>query len=270
MTIAHFPDCRIAYDDSGGSGRAVLLVMGTGSPGRVWQLHQVPALLTAGFRVITLDNRGIPPSDECAEGFTIDDMVSDVVKLIEYLDLQQVVLIGTSLGARIVVETALVRPELVSRVVAMAAHARLEPLQETMIRGEIALAEQGQVPPVEYRAAITALQYLSPSTMRNYSDAQDWLEIFSISDGQITLGHKHQLQISADLNDRREAYRRLTVPVLAIGFADDAAVPPHLAREVADTAVNGEYVEIEDAGHYGYLERPDVVNDAVLRYLLDT
>ena len=34
-----------------GSGDLVVLVMGTGSPGRVWRMHQVPALVRAGYRV---------------------------------------------------------------------------------------------------------------------------------------------------------------------------------------------------------------------------
>jgi pimeloyl-ACP methyl ester carboxylesterase len=49
--------------DRAGSGPPVLLVMGTGAPGRVWSLYQVPALTDAGFEVITFDNRGLRPAD---------------------------------------------------------------------------------------------------------------------------------------------------------------------------------------------------------------
>ena len=41
-----------------GSGPLVVLVMGRGSPGRVWHPHQVPALAAAGYRVLTYDARG--------------------------------------------------------------------------------------------------------------------------------------------------------------------------------------------------------------------
>jgi pimeloyl-ACP methyl ester carboxylesterase len=264
MTIAHINGIRISYEDSGGAGEPVLLVMGTGSPGRVWGLYQVPAFRAAGFRVITLDNRGIPPSDECPQGFTIDDMVGDVTGLIQHLGCGKVALVGTSLGARIVVEAALARPDLISRVIALAAHARLEPVQQAMTRGEIALAEQAILQPADYRAAVMALHYLSPATLRDERSAQDWLDMLAFGDGRISAGHKAQLKLSEALGDRRPAYRDIAVPLLVIGFSDDAAIPPRLSREVADVVPGARYVEVADAGHYGYLEKPEAVNRLIL------
>src|SRR4051794_36069764 len=76
---------RLSYHDQG-DGPPVLLLTGTGAPSSVWDLHQVPALRAAGFRVITMDNRGIAPSDEGAAGFTVDDLVADVAALLDFLD----------------------------------------------------------------------------------------------------------------------------------------------------------------------------------------
>lgn len=267
MITAHINGIRLAYNDTGGSGDIVLLVMGTGSPARVWEVHQVPALKAAGFRVVFLNNRGTPPTDECAGGFTIDDMVNDVVGLIEHLGGTNVSLLGTSLGARIVIETALARPDLISRAIALAGHARLDPVQQAMTRGEIELADQANPPPADYRAAVMALQYLSPATLRDEGRAQDWLDMFAFDDGRISAGHKAQLQISQVLGDRRPAYRDISVPVLVVGFADDAAIPPRLSREVADIIPGADYVEIADAGHFGYLEKPAEVNRLIINYL---
>lgn len=267
MITAHINGIRIAYQDTGGLGDTVLLVMGTGSPARVWEVHQVPALKAAGFRVVSLNNRGIPPTDECPDGFTIDDMVNDVVGLIEHLGCGSISLVGTSLGARIVVEAALARPDLISRVIALAGHARLDPVQQAMTRGEIALAEQACPPPADYRAAVMALQYLSPATLRDEGRAQDWLDMFAFDDGRISAGHKAQLQISQVLGDRRSAYRSISVPMLIVGFADDAAIPPRLSRELADVVPSAQYVEIAGAGHFGYLEKPEEVNRLIINYL---
>lgn len=270
MTVSQLNGIRLSWTDHGGDGPPVVLVMGTGSPGRVWQTHQVPALRDAGHRVVTLDNRGIPPSDECEQGFTIDDMAADVTALVEHLGDGPAALVGTSLGARVVVEAALARPDLVSRVVAMGAHARLGPAQRAMTAGEIALADAGTELPEDYHAAVSALQYLSPATLRADRDARDWLDILAFAGAGITKGHRAQLQVSLDLGDRRDAYRALSVPLLVLAFADDAAIPPHLGREVADAVPGARYVEIADAGHYGYLERPDEVNREMVRFLAGT
>ena len=53
---------RLNYDRFG-DGEPMLLVCGTGQRSFTWQLFQVPALIGAGHRVVTFDNRGIPPSD---------------------------------------------------------------------------------------------------------------------------------------------------------------------------------------------------------------
>ena len=54
--------------------------------------------------------------------------------------------------------------------------------------------------------------------------------------------------------------------MLVIGFADDVVLPPHLGREVAEALPNGRYLEIPDAGHLGFLERPEAVNAAALKF----
>src|SRR5437764_14344044 len=112
MPVVGLNGIRLSYQVMG-TGELVMLVMGTGSPGRVWHLHQVPALVAAGYRVVTMDNRGIPPSDVCADGMTIDDLVGDTASLIQHLGDGPVRVVGTSLGSRIVQELALMRPDLV-------------------------------------------------------------------------------------------------------------------------------------------------------------
>jgi len=66
VPVVQLNGININYDATG-AGPLVVLVMGTGSPGRVWKAHQVPAPVGAGYRVVNFDNRGIAPSSECAE-----------------------------------------------------------------------------------------------------------------------------------------------------------------------------------------------------------
>ena len=88
---------RVHYDRTG-AGEPVILVMGTGGSGRVWHLHQVPALVDAGFTAITPTNRGVAPSDLCVSGFGIADLLADLVRLVEELALGPCRFVGTSRG----------------------------------------------------------------------------------------------------------------------------------------------------------------------------
>ncbi|GAA4555032.1 alpha/beta hydrolase [Pseudonocardia xishanensis] len=264
-TTVHLNGISLSYDVRG-AGELVVLVMGTGSPGRVWHLHQVPALLAAGYRVATFDNRGIAPTSECPEGFTVDDMVADTAALIEHLGGGPAHLVGTSLGARIVQELVLARPELVGRAVAMGAHARLDAVARAQTLGQIALHDGGVVLPPEFHAAVQAVLNLSPASRRADS-VTDWLDVFELGGSVIGRGERAQLAACATMADRRGAYRAIDRPLLVLGFADDVTIPAWLSREVADAVPGARYVEVPGTGHVGYLERPAEVNRIVLDFL---
>lgn len=248
-----------------GSGDLVVLVMGTGSPGRVWRTYQVPALVKAGYRVAYFDNRGIKPSTECADGFSIDDMVADTAALIEHLGAPAHV-IGTSLGARITQELLLARPSLVRRAVMMATCARPDPVQLMWTRGLRELHDKGVDLPSAFYAAASVTRNLSPATLNDPIVARDWLQMYEFAGAATGAGERAQLNLT-EFAPRLDAYRAITVPSLVIGFADDRVLPPHLSREVAEAIPSARYVEVEDCGHIGYLERPDVVNELLIDFI---
>lgn len=256
---------RAKGTDVKGGGPLVVMIMGTGSPGRVWELHQVPALVAAGYRVCTFDNRGIAPSYEAVDGMTIDDMVADTAGLIELLGEGPALVVGTSMGARVAQELALARPELVRKAVFLAGHGRLDQFQKVLSLGEHELDSSGIALPPKYEAAITAVMNLSPATMADANAARDWLDLFEFTGGPVSPGIRAQRRMDHEF-DRVQAYRDITVSCLAVGFADDRMIPPYLAREVAEAIPNARYQEIPDAGHYGYLERPEAVNKVLLDF----
>lgn len=256
----------ISYEDTG-DGPLVVMVMGTGSPGRVWKANQQPALVKAGYRVVTFDNRGIAPSSECPDGFTVADMVADTAALIEHVGGGPAAVIGTSLGAKITQELALARPDLVSCAAMIATYARNGPLQESISAGERDLYDQKITLPPRYQAAITAHLNLSRHTLDDDEKVRDWLDVIEFSGQEITAGVRAQLQVHEREGNRTAAYTGIARPALVIGFADDRTLPPHLAREVADAIPGATYREVERAGHYGYLEQPDEVNALLIDFL---
>ncbi|AZG48847.1 alpha/beta fold hydrolase [Gordonia insulae] len=264
--IAQVNGIDIAYDEVG-VGPLVVMVMGTGSPGRVWHAHQQPALAKAGYRVVTFDNRGIAPSSECADGFTHDDMVADTAALIEHLGGGPALVVGTSLGARITQELTLARPDLVRAAVMIATYGRNTPLQQAISTGERALYDQKITLPPEYEAAITAHLNLSPHTLDDDRTAKDWLDVIGFSPQTVTPGVRAQLELHDGEAERLTAYRGITRPSMVIGFADDRTLPPKLAREVADAIPGARYEEVAKAGHFGYLEQPAEVNRLLLDFL---
>lgn len=258
---------ELSYTDTGGDGPLVVMVMGTGSPGRVWQAHQQPALLAAGYRVVTFDNRGIAPSSECAGGFALADMVADTAGLIEHLGAAPAFVVGTSLGARITQELSLARPDLVAAAVMLATYGRPTPMMTAFSAGERALYDQGITLPADYEAAVTAHLNLSPHTLADDRQARDWLDIIGFSASALSPGVRAQLGLHEREENRLASYRGITRPVLVVSYADDRTTPAYLGKEVADAIGGSEYTVIERAGHFGYLEQPEETNRVILDFL---
>jgi pimeloyl-ACP methyl ester carboxylesterase len=275
MPLARVNGINLNYEEygSGSSGSsggadgavgAVVLVTGTGAPGRIWRTHQVPALKAAGYRVITVDNRGIPPTQTGPEGFTLDDLVADIAGLIEFLRIAPCRIVGFSLGAMIVQELLVARPELVARAVLMATRGRSDALAVAMSAAEIELADSDITLPSRYAALVNAMQCLSPRTLNDEEQLRDWLAVFELSavDPAAVRG---QLGLEV-IPNRLARYREISCPCLVIGFQDDLLARPELCRELAASIPAAQYQEIPACGHYGYLEQPDAVNSAMIEF----
>ncbi|MFF3325668.1 alpha/beta fold hydrolase [Streptomyces sp. NPDC002889] len=263
MPVARINGINLSFDDHG-AGEPVVMVTGTGAPGRVWRTFQVPALKAAGYRVITLDNRGIAPTGPCPDGFTLDDMAADVAGLIEFLGIGPCRVVGFSLGAIIVQELLVARPELVRNAVLMATSGRADALIAAMAAAEIELCNSQVKLPPRYAAYVQALQNLSPQTLNDEEQLGDWLGIFEMSMIDLSAA-RGQLGLQR-ISNRLPSYRDIGCPCLVIGFQDDRVVAPHLSREVAEHIPGSAYTEIPGCGHYGYLERPAAVNRAIIDF----
>lgn len=254
---------NLAYDDRG-SGDPVLFIAGRGGAGRTWHLHQVPAFQRAGYRVITFDNRGIGATEN-ATGFTTEQMVGDVAALIEKIDAGPVRIVSVSMGAFLAQELMVSRPDLVSAAVLMATRGREDRTRAFGRDAERALLASGvELPPV-YDAKMRLLENFSPTTLNDDAAVRDWIDMFTMWPTKVTPGLLAQIDVAPTTN-RLPVYRSIAVPVLVIGFADDLMLPPYLGREVADAIPGARFLQIPDAGHLGFIERPNAVNAALLEF----
>ena len=84
---------RLHIEDSGGTGRPVVLIHGWPLSSASWQA-QVGPLRDAGYRVIAYDRRGFGQSDKPSDGFDYDSLTADLAGLLEEHDLHDATLVG--------------------------------------------------------------------------------------------------------------------------------------------------------------------------------
>ncbi len=85
------------YYETQGTGKPVILIHGWPLSGRAWEA-QLPALVEAGYQVITYDRRGFGQSSKPWNGYDYDTLAQDLKGLMEALDLQDATIVGFSMG----------------------------------------------------------------------------------------------------------------------------------------------------------------------------
>src|SRR3984893_12390939 len=89
-------DIDLYYEDHG-TGQPVVLIHGYPLDGHSWE-KQERVLLEAGYRVITYARRGFGQSSQPTIGYDYDTFAADLNTLLGHLELNDVVLVGFSMG----------------------------------------------------------------------------------------------------------------------------------------------------------------------------
>jgi aminoacrylate hydrolase len=98
MTFAELRSARIFYEDQG-EGKAVIFVSGGGLDSSYWK--PVLGYISAHYRCITFDNRGVGKSDKPPGAYTIEVFAEDVIEIAASLQLDSYYLVGHSMGGYI-------------------------------------------------------------------------------------------------------------------------------------------------------------------------
>ena len=109
-------ELRLHYLNFGGRGQPVLLLAGLGNSAWIWS-DFAPKLACKGFHVMALTRRGHGDSDAPAKGYSLEDMVTDIVAFMDQQSIPKAIFVGHSIAGSEMTRLASVYPE---RVIALA------------------------------------------------------------------------------------------------------------------------------------------------------
>lgn len=87
---------KIYYEDLG-KGQPVVLIHGWPLSHEMWE-YQINDIVEAGYRVIAYDRRGFGKSSKPFYGYDYDTLTDDLKALLDQLNLENVILVGFSMG----------------------------------------------------------------------------------------------------------------------------------------------------------------------------
>jgi pimeloyl-ACP methyl ester carboxylesterase len=257
---------RLVYEVHG-SGEPVLLVCGTGQPAFSWDPYQVPALVEAGFQVVTFDNRGMSPSDSPTGPYSVHQMAHDAAGVIEHLGFASCRVVGYSLGAFITQELALTRPDLVRAAVMMGTFGRKDVFRRAVMQSWVELDESGIELSRLCDVVSSSFFLFAPRSLDDDQQMHDYIEATTAMPGWSGPGKLGQHQADLAYDERLDALREIRVPAMVLAFECDMLTPPKLCREVAHAIQGCRYTEIAGVGHSGPFEKPQEVNSVLIEFL---
>jgi len=259
LQYAELDGLELCFRDSG-EGRPLLFLHGTSASLGVWD--GVIGQLDGGYRSITLDQRGHGRSGKPAQGYTQEDFARDILGLVTSLKLQDVVLVGHSLGARNAVVAAAAQPELFAGVVAVDYLPFVEPqviddLEDRVLGGYRSFGTKEEI--VDYLCA----RY--PRTPRAALERRaaygyQWQE-----DRFLPLAEPGAMRQTVDSfrADFLEAFRSVRVPVTVLRGADSGIVSPQAYARSRQERPDFTYITVPDCDHYIPEIAPEAITAAI-------
>ncbi|HSH05155.1 MAG TPA: alpha/beta fold hydrolase [Anaerolineae bacterium] len=253
-------DFNMAYFDTF-NPPALFLIHGFPLNMAIWQ-PQVEDLDDI-VRIIAPDLRGHGQSTVTPPPYTIAQLATDCIDLLDLLGIDNAIFCGHSMGGYIAFELWRQYPERVAGLILNATRAAADDQQAKSNRDKmIATVEKKGVEPV---AKTLSRKLLDPTTYDIDPDLAEELEdIMLEADPNGVIG---SLAAMRDRPDSMDTLATITVPTLVIHGRDDQIVPHKEAEAMAAAIPNAEFVTIDHAGHMPHLEQPGEFNTAVYNFI---
>jgi 3-oxoadipate enol-lactonase len=259
MAWAELTDVRCYYELLG-RGDPILFIPGLGATCDVWR---PAAPLADDFFLIYSDNRGVGQSIPKRSAVSLSCFTSDLVELLDFLQLDRAHVIGMSLGGIVAQRFAIDHPSRVDRLVLISSAHRTTPYLKG-VSSLLAMALRKMpweffVRTIEVLGTAPEFIDANPQEFEKRigarADCRDCREAVA-----------RQLQCLADDGGETDV-SRIAAPTLVLAGEHDALIPAVYARQMADEIPDARFELIEHVGHNPLSERPAEVTGRIARFL---
>ncbi len=252
---------RIAYDDTGGSGRLLLAIPGMGDLRSEYRALR-PLLLQAGYRIVTMDIRGHGATTAQWNDYSAHAVGRDALALIEHLNAGPAVILGNSFAAGSALWAAHDAPAQVRAVVLLGPVVR-DGQPSWFARTAVALGFGGP-----WRVAFWLAFWNSLFPVQKPSDHAEAKAALAANLREPGRMDALRTMIGLSKADTAAIVARSRVPALVVMGTRDPDFPDPVAEaRWLGEALGTEPLIVAGAGHYPHLEMPQRVAPTLLDFL---
>ncbi len=264
-------DGTVIYYKDWGSGPPVVFSHGYPLSSDAWE-YQMMFLMQHGFRVIAHDRRGFGRSSQPSQGYDYDTFADDLAAVIDALDLQDVTLVGHSMGggevARYIARHSEKRVSKAAFVAAVTpfllkteAHPQGAPLE---VFDGMRAAVQADRSQWNREVTMPYYSYNRPGTTVSEGVREDyWRQGMATS----ILAAYHAIAAFSE-TDFRDDLAKISVPTLVVHGSDDQIVPIEISGNLTAKIVkNAKFIVYEGGSHGLLITQKDKLNADLLAFL---
>lgn len=252
-----------AHWRAGGSGPALILLNGWSASGLAWPSAWVRDLQRS-FRVIRIDNRGSGWSRLAEIPFTMADLASDVIDVMDDAGVETATVFGLSMGGMIAQETAMRAPE---RVKGLVLAATAPPMPGFRPKSGSALA-LSLVRPPGFRQPLDSYfrKLWASATAEGFAERNPELmdelvsQILERPTPRSLLMHQLRAVVGWGRVERLE---RITAATVVIHGSEDNLMDIRAGRRLAELIPGSRFVELEGVGHLIAHEAPEIATKLI-------
>lgn len=266
IATANLNGVNLAYEVCG-QGAPLILLHEYATDMRAWE-SQV-RFFSRFYKVIRFNNRGYPPSTVPVnpEDYLHDRFIDDIGALIDYLELDQVFLVGIATGGNLALNYTLRHPEKVRGLVVIGAGAGTSD-RENWLCGARDLADA-----IKARGVGAVVDSISAAPQRlalKRKDPLAWREFQRLMSELDPVGAEFLMRVTLTdrlpVSDLTDAMRQCKVPMLVM-LGDQDTPADEACRMIAQMAPNAGLMVLPNCGHTLNLEEPFLFNQAVSNFL---
>jgi 3-oxoadipate enol-lactonase len=249
------------YYNVAGAGPVLVFVHSFLCDGELFK-YQVAALQDK-YRIINVDIRGHGQSGPDESAFTLGDLVQDVLAVLDAEKVERAIWIGMSIGGFISMRAAVLWPNRVSGLVLIGtepgSQSPKKKLLDIALKASLRLLGSDRVVPTLMPSFLgkTTLKH-NPALREEYSRIFRKMRVGSICAIINAVMKRDSLT---------ERLKEINAPTLVMVGEEDLPMPVSIAEDMARRIPGAELSVISDAGHLCTVERPNAVNEVLLRFL---
>eukprot|EP01035_Chromulina_nebulosa_P021775 gene21775-28177_t len=211
-------------------------------------------------------------SDVNFKSYTPEDTGNDIVKLIKYLDVNNIVLIGCSMTAASIVLTASSISDKTIKGLVLISAFLWDHKMPFGIPTLLSLLLNGVIGPSFWKDYYQSLYTLKPSTVGDINEYVKLLHSNLKEKGRISALRGHIFASKESCTIKSKSIYNSKIPVLPIYGSKDPDFPKGVSEELE--IMKKEYLPhindslvVDGCGHYPHVEEPNKVYQAIVKFL---